>query len=330
VKNEDPLVTPLSILDARRRIAPHVLRTPIRHSDWLSRETGGNIFLKLESIQPTGSFKIRGAFNFAIKHAAGSPHVPVVTASAGNQGRALAYAAARLGLRAIVHAPETAPSTKLDAIRALGAELRLWPDYDAAEREAKRHAAEAGVPYLSPFSHPDIVAGAGTVALEILEDLPDVDLIVVPVGGGGLVSGIGIAAKAATRDIEVVGVEVEASHPFTDGLAAGRIVPIRVGPSLADGLVGNLDPDTITFDLARRVVDRFVLAGEDGLRRGIRGLLAEEHLVAEGAGSVGVVALLDRRIPVEGRRVAAIVSGANIDMSALEEIAMDHREGRGA
>lgn len=322
--NEDPLVTPLSILDARRRIAPHVLRTPIRRSDWLSRETGGEIFLKLESIQPTGSFKIRGAFNFAVGHAAGSPDVPIVTASAGNHGRALALAAARLDLRAIVHAPDTAPKAKLDAIRALGADLRLWPDYDAAERGAKRHAAETGVPYLSPFSHPDIVAGAGTVALEILDDLPGVDLIAVPVGGGGLVSGIGIATKAATRAIEVVGVEVEASHPFTDGLAAGRIVPIQVGPSLADGLVGNLDPETITFDLARRVVDRFVLAGEDGLRRGIRGLLAEDHLVAEGAGAAGVAALLDRRIDVEGRRVVVIVSGANIDMSTLDEIAGEH------
>jgi len=310
-------VNATDILAAKRRITPFVLRTPLRRSAWLSRQTGGEAHLKLESIQLTGSFKIRGAFNFAIQHAARSPAEPIVTASAGNHGRALAFAAAALGLRAVVHAPETAPAAKLDAIRELGAELRLWPDYDAAEREAKRHAAEAGLPYLSPFSHPDIVAGAGTVAIEVLEDLPDVELIVVPVGGGGLVCGIGVTAKAASRGIEVVGVEVEASHPFTTGLAAGRIVPIEVGPSLADGLVGNLDPDTITFDLAREVVDRFVLADEDSLRQSIRALLAEERIIAEGAAAVGVAALLARRLDVEGRKVAVIVTGANIDREKL-------------
>jgi len=306
-----------AILAARRRIAPFIVRTPLRRSAWLSLETRGDIHLKLESVQLTGSFKVRGAFNFAVQHAVSSPAEPIVTASAGNHGRALAFAAAALGLRAIVHAPETAPAAKLDAIRELGAELRLWPDYDAAEREAKRHAASAGLPYLSPFSHPDIVAGAGTVAIEVLEDLPDVDLIVVPVGGGGLVCGVGVAAKAASRGIEVVGVEVEASHPFTTGLAAGRIVPIEVGPRLADGLVGNLDPDTITFDLAREVVDRFALADEDTLRRSVRGLLAEEHLVAEGAAAVGVAALRARRIDANGRKVAVIVTGANIDREKL-------------
>ena len=154
------------------------------------------------------------------------------------------------------------------------------------------------------------------MALEILDELPGTEVVVVPVGGGGLVCGIGVAAKAA-RGIEVVGVEVEASHPFTAGLAAGRIVPIEVGPSLADGLVGNLDPDTITFDLAREVVGRFVLASEEDLARGIRGLLAQEHLVAEGAGIAGVAALLGRRLDVRGRSAVVIVSGANIDLTRL-------------
>ena len=319
IENDGP-VTAAAILAAKRRIAPFVLRTPLRHSAWLSRETGADVHLKLESIQLTGSFKLRGAFNFAIQHAVGSPTEPIVTASAGNHGRALAFAAAALGLRAVIHAPETAPAAKLDAIRELGAELRLWPDYDAAEREAKRHAAGAGLPYLSPFSHPDIVAGAGTVGIEVVEDLPDVDLIVVPVGGGGLVCGVGVAAKAASRGIEMVGVEVEASHPFTTGMAAGRIVPIEVGPSLADGLVGNLDPDTITFDLARQVVDRFVLADEATLRRAVRGLVAEERLVAEGAAAVGVAVLLARRLDATGRKVAVIVTGSNIDREKLMQV----------
>lgn len=309
------------ILAARRRIAPYVLRTPLRRSEWLSHETGGEVFLKLESLQPTSSFKIRGAFNAALVHRASDrATTPIITASAGNHGRALAYAGERLGFRPIVYAPETAPRSKLDAIRAHGADLRLARDYDEAERQAKAHAASGAGVWLSPFSHPDIVSGAGTIGLEILEDLPAVDAVIVPVGGGGLIGGMGIAVKAIAPHAEVVGVEVEASHPFTDGLAAGRIVPIEVGPSLADGLVGNLDPDTITFDIARRVVDRFVLVSEDDLVAGLRGLVAHEHLIAEGAGIAAIAAVLAGTIDVRGRTAAVILSGANIDSERLKGV----------
>jgi threonine dehydratase len=300
----------------------------------LSRGTGGEVFLKLESLQPTNSFKIRGAFNAGVCHLERYPHTPVITASAGNHGRALAFAGERLGFRPIVYAPGTAPRAKLDAIRAHGADLRLARDYDEAESQAKAHAASGAGVWLSPFSHPDIVSGAGTIGLEVVEDLPGVDVVVVPVGGGGLISGIGLAIKAIAPRVEVVGVEVEASHPFTDGLAAGRIVPITVGPSLADGLVGNLDPDTITFDLARRVVDRFVLVSEDELTAGLRGLVAHEHLIAEGAGVAAVAAVLAAKVEARGRTAAAILSGANIDADRLAEVLRRHgsasrRVGRG-
>ncbi len=325
------IVTLSDILSARQRIAPYVLCTPLRRSEWLSRTTGGDVFLKLESLQPTNSFKIRGAFNAALRHHPNAPlrsaptpalPAPIVTASAGNHGRALAYAGERLGFRPIVFAPETAPRAKLDAIRAHGADLRLARDYDEAESQAKAHAASGAGLWLSPFSHPDIVSGTGTIGVEIIEDLPGVDVVVVPVGGGGLISGIGIAVKAIAPRVEVVGVEVEASHPFTDGLAAGRIVPITVGPSLADGLVGNLDPDTITFDIARRVVDRFALVREDDLISGLRGLVAHEHLIAEGAGVTAIAAVLAGAIDVRGRTTAVILSGANIDLERLGRVLM--------
>lgn len=311
------LPTVQDVLVARRRIAPYVLRTPLRRSEWLSRELGGDVWLKLESIQPTHSFKIRGAFNAALSLAPQTSGRTFVTASAGNHGRALAYAGARLGFAPVVFAPATAPRSKLDAIAAAGADLRLAVDYDTAERGAKAYAAEGGHIWLSPFSHPAVIAGAGTIGLELADDLPELDLVVVPVGGGGLVSGIGLAIKALAPQAEVTGVEVEASHPFTASLAAGRIVPVTVGPSLADGLVGNLDPDTVTFDLARQVVDRFVLVSEADLVAALRGLVGREHLVAEGAGAVAVAALLTRRIETRGRRAVAIVSGANIDREVL-------------
>jgi threonine dehydratase len=329
--------TPVSVSDifaARRRIAPHVLRTPVRRCEWLSRETGGDVWIKLESLQPTNSFKIRGAFNAALQHLAGdrvatggnrkappdAGRIPIVTASAGNHGRALAYAGARLGFTPIVYAPETAPRAKLEAIRALGAHLRLTRDYDEAERVAKAEAASGTGVWLSPFSHPDVIAGAGTIGVEIIEDLPHLDAVVVPVGGGGLIGGIGIVTKAVAPRVEVVGVEVEASHPFTLGLAAGRIVPVTVGQSLADGLVGNLDPDTITFDLARRVVDRFVLASEADLLAALRGLVAHEHLIAEGAGVVPIAAVLARKVDLRDRTAVLILSGANIDAEKLREV----------
>ena len=315
------LLTATDILCARRRLKPYIACPPLHRSEWLSREAGGDVFLALESLQPTGSFKIRGAFNAALRHLAGArASTAIVTASAGNHGRALAYAGERLGFRPVVYAPATAPRAKLDAILRHGADLRLAPDYDEAERQAKAHAASGAGMWLSPFSHPDIVAGAGTIGLDIAEALPDVDLVVAPVWGGGLVCGIGIAMRAAAPRARVIGVEVEASHPFTAGLAAGHIVPIDVGPSLADGLVGNLDPETITFDLARRVVDRFVLVGEDDLVAGLRGLVGHERLIAEGAGVVALAAVLARKVDVRHRRVAVVLSGANIDLDRLRGI----------
>jgi len=279
------------------------------------------VFLKLEVVQPTSSYKIRGALNAALKlQESAIENVRLVTASAGNHGRALAVAAESLNLPLTVFIPGDAPRSKVDAIRALGAELRFCPNYDEAERQAKRFAAESGGVYISPYSHPDVIAGAGTVMLEVLDDLPSPDCVVVPVGGGGLLSGIGIATKARTPSTQVIGVEVEASHPFTASLAAGHLVTIDVGPSIADGLAGNLDPDTITFDIVRRVVDRIVVVGEEELRRGVVGALGNEHLVIEGAAAAGLAALSSGQLDVKGQRVVAILTGANIDAEKLRDL----------
>ena len=230
---------------AAARIKGRVLRTPVRRSEWLSGVSGADVHLKLEVVQPTSSFKIRGAFNAALRvhedAAAGKPP-RLVTASAGNHGRGLAQAARILDLPLTVFIAADAPRAKVDAIRAAGAELRECADYDEAERQAKAYAAGGGGLRISPYSHPDVIAGAGTIALELLEDLPSIDMVVVPVGGGGLIGGVAIAVKALSPSTRVIGVEVAASCPFTRSLAAGRLVTIEVGPSLADGLTGNLDP----------------------------------------------------------------------------------------
>ena len=304
---------------AARRIDGRIRRTPLRRSEALSGATGGDVRLKLELEQPTGSYKIRGAFNAALTvvERFGARPPRLVTASAGNHGKALAHAARELGLPLTVYAPEHAPRTKLDAIRASGADLRPCADYDAAERRAKEHGATGEALFISPYSHSDVIAGAGTIGLEIHEDWPDVDAIVVGIGGGGLISGIALASREIAPATQVIGVEVEASSPFTQSLAAGRIVEIDVKPTLADGLAGNLDPDTITFEVVRGKVDRVVVVSEDEIRAAIRALFTSDALTVEGAGAVGVAALLAGKIDVKDQRVAVVISGGNIDPQML-------------
>lgn len=298
-----------------------MLRTPLRRSDWLSAASGGEIFLKLETLQPTFSFKIRGAFNAVLKLRERREHAALVTASAGNHGRGLAHAAAAANMPLTVYVPEHAPRTKLDAIRRAGAELRTCASYDEAERRAKEHASSGRALFVSPYSHPDVIAGAGTIGVEILEDDEDIDVVIVPVGGGGLISGIAIATKALAQERTlVIGVEAQASTPWTQSLAAGHIVEVDVQPTLADGLAGNLDPDTITFDIVQRLVDRIVVVEEEALRDAIEGVLIEEKLVTEGAGAAAIAAVMSGQIELKGKRAAVIVSGGNIDAGKLTEL----------
>jgi threonine dehydratase len=320
-------ITLADVYRARQRIAGLVRHTPLVESVWLSSVSRADVRLKLESLQVTNAFKARGAVNAAAalseRARRGEAAVPVlVTASAGNAGRGLAYAAERLGLQAIVFTPRDAPRTKLEAIRRHGAALHdVADDYEDSERLAKAYCTEHGEAlFISPYSHPDVIAGAATIALEVFEDFPEADTFVVPVGGGGLASGIAVAAKAVSPASRIVGVEAEASQAFAVSVRAGRITEVSVKPTIADGLAGNLDPDSMTFDLVRRYVDELVQASEEDLAEGIRGLVAHEHLVAEGAGIAAAAAVLAGRIDVTGRRVAVIVSGGNIDAARLSAI----------
>lgn len=313
----------LDVFAARRRLADRVRRTPLVPSSWLSAAAGASVHLKLESLQITNSFKARGAFNALLRlgERSGGGARPVVTASAGNHGRALAYAAEQLGIPAIVFTPRDAARTKREAIARHGADLRAEAvSYEDAERRAKEFAASGRATFLSPYSHPDILAGTGTIALEILEDLPGVEAVVVPIGGGGLIGGIAATLKTIAPHVEVIGVEAEASPAFHVALREGRIVEVAVKPTLADGLAGNMDPDTITFALVQKHVDRVVLVSEDQLAEGIRGLVANERLIAEGAGIAGVAAVLAGRGETGRRATVIVVSGSNIDLERLSTV----------
>jgi threonine dehydratase len=309
---------------ARRRIAPYVRRTPLVRSAWLSDLARANVSLKLESLQVSNSFKSRGAFNAVIARlergdlAEGST---LVTASAGNHGRALAAAAEAFHLGLVVFTPVDAPQTKLSAIRRHGAQLRAeGRDYDHAEIMAKQFAADTGAPFISAYNDPDVIAGAATVALEIIEEAPDTGVLVVPIGGGGLISGVAGTAKAIDDARRVVGIELDVSCAFRTSVRAGMLVPIVAGASIAEGLGGNPDPETITFGFIQRHVDEIVTVSEDDLQAAVAGLVEAEHLIVEGSGAAGVAAILGRRVEVADRRVAVIVTGSNIDRARLASL----------
>jgi threonine dehydratase len=300
---------------AARRIRPVALHTPMVRSDWLSDAAKASVWLKLEIVQTTGAFKIRGALNAILRLRDERPEIrQVVTASAGNHGQAIALAAARTGIRARIHVPANAPATKLDAIKRWGAEIVPAASYDEAEARASAEAADPSVVHISAYNHPDVIAGAGTVALEMFEDEPDLDTVVVPLGGGGLLSGTAIVARSLGGPVLVIGAEVEASPVFTTSLGAGRITTVRVLPTLADGLAGNMEPDSQTFGFVQELVDRVVLVSESALGNAMRELVACERFIVEGAGATGVAAILQGGLDLTGRRVGVVLSGRNVDV----------------
>jgi len=313
----------IDVLRARRRIAPYLRPTPLVASAWLSDAAGARVSLKLESVQLSNSFKSRGAFNAVVARLErpGAAPARLVTASAGNHGRALAAAAQTFGLPLTVFTPIDAPRAKLAAIRRHGADLRAQGrDYDDAERLALAFAAATGAEFISPYNDLDVIAGAATIALEVFEDAPATDAFVVPIGGGGLISGVAAAARAIHADADIVGVEVEASCAFQTSVRAGHLVSIVPGPTLADGLGGNPDPNTITFAFIQRLVDRIVTVSEDDLKAALVGLVEAEHVVAEGAGAAAAAAIVGRRASLADRQVVVIVSGSNIDRPRLASL----------
>ncbi len=303
---------------AASRLAGRVWHTPLMPSAWLSAITGGEVFLKLETVQVTGSFKYRGAFNALSRLTRTRPQVrTVVTASAGNHGLAMAAAAAKLGLNVRVHVPSSAPRAKRDAMAALGAELVEAPTYDQAEINVRDEVERTRAAFVSAYSDTDVIAGAGTAALEMLQDDPQLDAFVAPLGGGGLLSGTAIVARAKAPRALVFGAEAEASPVFTAALAAGRPTTVSVAETIADGLAGNMEPDSQTFPIVRDLVDRVVAVPEKLIVQAMRELLRRERLVAEGAGATGVAALLTGGLPLGGRRIGVILSGRNVDADRL-------------
>ncbi len=320
---------PMSVLSltdvyrARRRIEGRVCRTPLVESPSLTAQAGVPVYLKLETVQPTGSFKLRGATH-ALAVLAEQGGQRVVTASTGNHGRAVAHAARSLGIEAAVCMSSLVPRNKVDAVRALGAQVHIvGKSQDGAEVEANRLAREAGYVYVPPFDHPDVIAGQATLGLEIVEAVPDVANIVVPLSGGGLFAGVAFAAKAANAAIRMTGVTMARGAAMHASLAAGKPVLVDELETLADSLGGGIGLDNrYTFAMTQALIDETLLLDEASIARGIVHAYREERLVVEGAAAVGIAALLDgvlRTKPARGP-IVLIATGANIDIDVHRKL----------
>lgn len=313
-------VTAQEIFQAYQRIKPHIRRTPLLHSEALSKATNSSVSLKMESLQITGSFKLRGATNSIAQLTEGERGRGVVGVSTGNHGRGLAYAAKAAGVKSVICMSELVPENKVKSIRDLGADVRIiGRSQDDAQVEVDRLVSE-GMIMLPPFDHPHVIAGQGTIGIEILEDMPDVETVLVPLSGGGLISGIAAFLKAANPNIRVIGISMSRGAAMIESLKADKPVLIEELPTLADSLGGGIGLDNqYTFIMSQRFVDEFITVEEHEIAGAIRHTYWQEKQVIEGSGSVGIAALLAGKISNVGKCVS-LISGCNIDMALHQRI----------
>jgi threonine dehydratase len=321
-ENTTSAITLRDIYAARRAIAPWVRRSPLKLSRALSGLSGAKVHLKLETVHDTGAFKIRGATNRILALGDEERARGVVTVSTGNHGRAVAYAAKRVGIRAVVCMSELVPGNKVEGVRELGAEVHIvGKSQDDAEVEADRLIAEEGLIPVHPFDDPYVIAGQGTIGIELLEDLPQIDTVIVPLSGGGLMGGIALALKSASTRIRVIGVSMDRGAAMIESVRAGRPVAVQERATLADSLGGGIGLENkYTFELVRRFVDEYLVVDEAQIADGMRQLYRGDNLVAEGGASVAVAALIAGLVPKAEGNIVCLVSGGNVDMDKFTRI----------
>jgi threonine dehydratase len=313
-------LTLADVFAARRRIAGTAIETPLVPSPHLSALAGHDFLLKLEICQPIGAFKLRGAANAVLALPEGT--AGVTCCSTGNHGRGVAWAARARGLPAVVCMSALVPQAKIDGIRALGAEARIvGKSQDDAQAESERLAAEEGLTEISPFDDPLVIAGQGTIGLELMEARPDLDTILVPLSGGGLAAGVALAAKAVNPRVRVIGVSMDRGAAMHAALRAGRPVEVEEVPSLADSLGGGIGlANRLSFPLCRDLLDDVLLVGEAEIYRALQTVYYEDRIVCEGACVVGIAALQAARLPPPRGPVATIITGRNLDMAVHADI----------
>lgn len=305
---------------ARERIGDAVYRSPCMRSESLSRRSGCDLYVKLENLQMTGSFKERGALNKLLQLSGAERARGVISASAGNHAQGVAFVAERTGIAATIVMPVGAPLVKVSATRSYGAEvISSGEDYDAAQAAALRIAAERGLTFVHAFDDDAVIAGQGTIGLELLEQVPDLDAVIVPVGGGGLAAGIGSVLAARRPDVALYGVEAKAVPSMQRALATGTPTTVPAARTLADGIAVRTVASR-TLDIARRVLTGVVVVDEEEIAEAVLVLLELEKTLAEGAAAATLAAALHRALPIAGKRVVLVISGGNIDVNLLARI----------
>ncbi|AOV08003.1 threonine ammonia-lyase [Sporosarcina ureilytica] len=312
-------VTFQDVLKAAVRLKGRINETPLVYSDILSEETGAEVHIKMEALQKTGSFKIRGALNKIDMLTVEEQQKGVVTASAGNHAQAVAYASSLKGISAKIVVPTPTPQTKLDGIKRYGGELIIHGDqYDDAEIYALQLAEETGGTFINAFEDDDVIAGQGTAGLEAFLKVPDIDILLVPSGGGGLLCGVALVAKAINPKIRVIGIQTYASPPWYHAFKAGELVDVEYLPSYAEGLHGGIAQGN--FDLAQGIVDDFVLVEEEDVAKAVYWMAKHHHYMLEGSAVVGITALQKGLIEnIKGKKIVTFATGGNVDLARISQ-----------
>lgn len=309
------------VLIAEKRIRQHIKETSLDYSIALSREAKVNVFLKCENLQYTGAFKVRGAINKLLSLTSSQREQGIVTASSGNHGAAVAFGLNKLSMKGIVFVPENASPTKIDNIRNYTNELKFYgTDTMQTEIHALEYAKHHNMIYVSPYNDPQVIGGQGTIGLELVNQLDTIDAVFVPIGGGGLISGIAGYLKSVNPKIKVIGCLPENSPVMSESIKAGRIIEMETLPTLSDATAGGIEPRAITFDICRQFVDDYVLVSEDEIKNAIISMIKIQHLLIEGASGVALAALLKCSNKFHGKNVVIVLSGANISLETLKSV----------
>ena len=304
------------IYDAKERLKGHIKETPIVYAPNL----GEDVYLKVEVLQDTGSFKLRGAYNKIATLTDEEAEKGVVACSASNHAQGVAKSATERGIRSIICMPYHAPLSKVQATKNYGAEVELVKDsFDDAAAYAAKLSKEEGLTFVAPFDDEKVIAGQGTIGLEILEKLPDTDIIVVPIGGGGLISGIAVAAKSINPNIKIIGVQTKISPSMYESIKEGKIITVKGGSTIADGIAVKT-PGKLTFDLVKEYVDDIVLVTEGEISSAILTLLEKNKIITEGAAASTVAALMYKKFSHKGKKVCCVLSGGNIDVTRVSKV----------
>ncbi|MDA1558930.1 MULTISPECIES: bifunctional threonine ammonia-lyase/L-serine ammonia-lyase TdcB [Bacillus] len=311
-----------NIKNAQKILDGNARKTPLVKSFYLTSKTGGEIYLKLENMQLTGSFKFRGAFNKISQLTNEEKERGVIACSAGNHAQGVALSSHLLKIKSKIVMPTSAPQAKVDATRGYGSEVILYGDtFDDAKAKCEEIIKETGETYLHPYDDVEVMAGQGTIGLDILDDMWDVDTVIVPIGGGGIISGIAVALKSFNPSINIIGVQAENVHGMKASYDAGEIVSHYKAPTIADGCAVKI-PGNLTFEIVKNLVDEIVTVSEEELEVAMKDLLQRGKAVVEGAGALATAALLAGKVDkyVQGKKVVAVISGGNVDLKRISSV----------